>query len=121
MRRMTNGDVNSELNFLLAPPITDHGSLITFSLLTVHFSSARRTADFSAAIPFPIQTSTVRSALNGSKSQRPATKLKSCMLSGKRTKPFARSTLLGRASAKPSKQSREKVLSELNVNDSNSG
>src|ERR1700730_12953432 len=86
-----------------------------------HSSSAWTMVDFSVAMFFPMKTSSVRSASNGSNSQRPATKLKSCTLSGKRTKPFARITFAGRVSAKRSKQSREKTLSEVNVNDSNSG
>src|SRR5205823_3190503 len=91
------------------------------SFLLAHSSSAWRIASFSAAIFFPIKTSSVRSVSNGSKSQRPATKLKSCAATDKRTKPFARTMHAGKLSANRSKQSREKILSELNANDSNSG
>src|SRR6266498_1177502 len=90
------------------------------SFLAAHSFSAGTIADFSAVIFLPIKTSSVSDVSNGSNSQRPATKLKSCAPSGKRMKPFARSTFAGRLSAKASKQSREKILSELNVNDSNS-
>src|SRR4029453_15179671 len=86
-----------------------------------HSSSSRRIADFWAAISLPMKTSWVSADSKGSISQRPATKLKSCEESSKRTKPFARYTLLGRPCAKCSKQSREKVSSDVNVNDSNSG
>src|SRR5882672_1429560 len=86
-----------------------------------HFFSAWRIVDFRAAISLPIKTNWVSLNSNGSKSQRPATKLKSCEESSKRTKPFARYTLAGRLSAKRSKQLRENFLSEVNVKDSNSG
>src|SRR5206468_10050453 len=87
---------------------------------SVHSSSAQRMADFPPAIFFPIKTSSVLSLSNGSRSQRPTTKLNSCAPSAKRTKPFARITAAGRLSANRSKQSREKVFLELNVNHSNS-
>src|SRR6266850_441937 len=90
-------------------------------LVTLHPSNASRIADFSASSFLPMKTSPVCSASNGSSSQRPATKLKSCAPSAKRMKPFARITLAGRPFAKPSKQSREKILPEVNANDSNSG
>src|SRR4029078_1106317 len=68
----------------------------------------------------PIKTSSVSLASTGSNSQRPATKLKSCAASEKRMKPFARITFADSPFTKRSKQSREKILSELNVSDSNS-
>src|SRR5437667_1711211 len=87
---------------------------------TMHSASAPRIVDFSAAIFFPIKTSSVLFVSKGSNSQRPATKLKRYAPSAKRTKPFARITVGGRLSANRLKQSREKVLSDLNVNESNS-
>src|SRR5439155_26134219 len=86
-----------------------------------HSSSTRRIACFCAAIFFPMKTSNVSADSNGSKSQRPATKIKSCAPSAKRTNPFARYTFVGRQSAKRSKQSRATYFSEVNANDLNSG
>src|SRR5437899_8065229 len=97
-----------------------HSSFVLRHCLTAHWSSSRRIDFFSAAIFFPIKTRSVRSDSNGSNSQRPTTKLNSCAPSAKRTKPFARITAAGRLSANRSKQSREKVFFELNVNHSNS-
>src|SRR6476660_7417536 len=87
----------------------------------VHPSNPPRIADFSASNFLPMKTSSVRSASNGASAQRPATKLKSCAPSAKRMKPLARTTLAGRPFTKPSKQSREKNLLEVNEKDSNSG
>src|SRR5438552_7853662 len=95
-------------------------SFVLRHFFPVHSSSVRRIASFSAAIFFPIKTSSVLFVSKGSNSQRPATKLKRYAPSAKRTKPFARITVGGRLSANRSKQSREKVLSDLNVNESNS-
>src|SRR6266699_1289084 len=124
--RMTNVETRSErVNcfVILASGFLRHSTFVVRHFLSccAHSSSARRIADFCAAISFPIKTSCVSVDSKGSRSQRPATKLKSCEESSKRTKPFARHTLLGRPSAKCAKQSREKLLSEMNVNDSNSG
>src|SRR5882724_70666 len=123
---MTNVETRSE--YLNSFVILASGFLRPSTFVLRHFwsccahsSSARRIADFWAAISLPMKTSWVSADSKGSKSQRPATKLKSCEESSKRTKPFARYTLLGRPSARCSKQSREKLLSDVNVNDSNSG
>src|ERR1051325_8504046 len=88
--------------------------------LTTHSLSARKIASFSAAILLPINTSSVFSDSNGSSSHRPATKLNSCAPSAKRMKPLARTTLVGRPFAKSWKQSREKILPDVNAKDSNS-
>src|SRR5882724_6558964 len=123
---MTNDECRNskrapELLAILALGFLRHWTVLRhFLSCRTHSSSARRIADFWAAISLPMKTSWVSADSNGSRSQRPATKLKSCEESSKRTKPFARYTLLGRPSAKRSKQSREKVSSDVNVNDSNS-
>src|SRR6266566_2240338 len=86
-----------------------------------HFFKASITNDFCSVTCLPMKTSCVSADSKGSNSQRPATKLKSRAPSSKRTKPFARYTFAGRFPANLPKQSREKFLSEVNVNDSNSG
>src|SRR6266545_7558212 len=127
MRRMTNDECRNSKrareSFILASGFLRHSTFVLRHLLSgcAHSSSSWRIADFFAVIFLPMKTKSVRCVSNGSKSQRPATKLKSCAPLGKSTKPFARCTLAGRLSAKRSKQSREKVFSELNVNDANSG
>src|SRR6266540_4734666 len=125
---MTNDECRNskrapELLAILALGFLRHWTFVLRHFLScrTHSSSARRIADFCAAISLPMKTSWVSADSNRSRSQRPATKLKSCEESSKRTKPFARYTLLGRPPAKRSKQSREKLLSDVNVNDSNSG
>src|SRR6266550_8369616 len=98
-----------------------HSSFVLRHFSAMHSLSARRIASLSAPIFLPMNTSSVRSNSNGSSSQRPATKLKSCAPSAKRMKPFARTTLAGRPFAKLSKESREQILLEVNAKDSNSG
>src|SRR5437763_6848162 len=102
-------------------PTIIHSPFVLHHFCAMHSSSASRIACFSDAMFFPMNTNSVSRALNGSKSQRPATKLKSCAPSANRTKPFARTTFAGRLFAKRAKQSREKIFSDLKANDSNSG
>src|SRR6266516_7752959 len=119
---MTKGDceLDAERLVIWVSSFLRHSLFALRHFSTMHSASASRIVDFCSAIFFPIKTSLVLSVSKGSNSQRPAMKLKSCAPSPKRTKPFDRSMLAGRPSAKRSKQAREKVLSEVNVNDSNS-